>query len=458
MTKKASTQSAEQNFIEKLLAALKRFFKKNPIPVNTDPAPDPAIPVPPVEPPIPIPSTPTPDRPPLPPTPPMTDVPSTPPVNNVPAPDPVKPPVTVPAPTPVPTPAPKPSPVIVAPTTPAPVEVKPTPTPTPAPAPAKVEYIKDFAPFPWGGAIKKTDTKGTASLKALLPEYDRFAGENIFNINSLYPSEGNFTFSKVDAILDALAGKPIMGYHILWGHATVPDFILKASGNKTLVLKHFKTFIQTLVKTYIGKITTWVVVNEAFEANGTLKDCFWLRELGPEYIKLAFQYAAEANPKAELLLNDYDLEYNNKKVPAIVTFVKDLIKNGVPIHGIASQMHTYVKLDIPAYKLCLKQLVSTGLKVFISELDIPFTSNTAAVQKEQADKYVEIVKGYVETVPVKQQGGITVWSDTDKRSYKNIDDNGKLMFPLGFYPALANADYSRKLAYTAVLNYFKSLK
>ena len=56
------------------------------------------------------------------------------------------------------------------------------------------------------------------------------------------------------------------------------------------------------------------MVNEAIEPqdgrSDNLRKTPWLELLGADYIKLAFQVAAEADPNALLVYNDYGLEYD----------------------------------------------------------------------------------------------------------------------------------------------------
>ena len=42
-----------------------------------------------------------------------------------------------------------------------------------------------------------------------------------------------------------------------------------------------------------------------------MRDTIFLRKLGPSYIAKAFQWAAEADPKAQLIYNDYGIEVSN---------------------------------------------------------------------------------------------------------------------------------------------------
>ena len=67
-----------------------------------------------------------------------------------------------------------------------------------------------------------------------------------------------------------------------------------------------------VVSRYRGKIKTWHVVNEPIDdAKGAvagLRPSIWLQRLGAKYIDTAFRLAHQADPAAELLINEYDIE------------------------------------------------------------------------------------------------------------------------------------------------------
>ncbi|MFQ5611271.1 MAG: endo-1,4-beta-xylanase [Anaerolineae bacterium] len=46
------------------------------------------------------------------------------------------------------------------------------------------------------------------------------------------------------------------------------------------------------------------MTGELPKSDGSLRDSFWLRGIGPEYIEMAFRWAHEANPDAPLFYND----------------------------------------------------------------------------------------------------------------------------------------------------------
>ena len=63
-----------------------------------------------------------------------------------------------------------------------------------------------------------------------------------------------------------------------------------------------KTHIQTVVGRYKGKVKGWDVVNEAIVEDGSYRKSKFYEILGEEFIPLAFQYAHEADPDAELII------------------------------------------------------------------------------------------------------------------------------------------------------------
>jgi endo-1,4-beta-xylanase len=130
--------------------------------------------------------------------------------------------------------------------------------------------------------------------------------------------------------------------------------------------------IHTVVGRYKGKVKVWDVVNEALaDGNGTnvLRNSLWLEIIGPDFIAKAFQFAHEADPDAMLRYNDYGLE-NPAKRKRLVSLVKELQAQKVPIHAIGSQAHVNVSTTFETMDQTLAEIAALGLPIHITELDV----------------------------------------------------------------------------------------
>ena len=100
-----------------------------------------------------------------------------------------------------------------------------------------------------------------------------------------------------------------------------------------------KLHIDALAGRYKGKCTRWDVVNEALNENGTYRDSVFYKTIGEAYIPLAFKFAKQADPKARLFYNDYNLEYAGDKWLGAQRIVKLVKQYGVKIDGVGLQAH-----------------------------------------------------------------------------------------------------------------------
>jgi endo-1,4-beta-xylanase len=121
---------------------------------------------------------------------------------------------------------------------------------------------------------------------------------------------------------------------------------------------------------YKGKVKGWDVVNEVMDDDGSYRKSKFYQIIGEDYIKLAFQFAHEADPQAELYYNDYSLA-NPVKRKGAVAMVKKLKEQGVKIDAVGEQCH--VGLDYPSieeFDQTIKDFAALGVKVMITEMEI----------------------------------------------------------------------------------------
>jgi endo-1,4-beta-xylanase len=137
------------------------------------------------------------------------------------------------------------------------------------------------------------------------------------------------------------------------------------------LLQRMHDHISTVVGRYKGKVKVWDVVNEALADGGTdiLRNSYWRQIIGDDFIAKAFEYAHEADPDAILRYNDYGLE-NPAKRQKLITLIKQLKEQNVPVMAIGTQTHIGVSITFDTIDKELTDLETLGLPIHITELDI----------------------------------------------------------------------------------------
>ena len=111
-------------------------------------------------------------------------------------------------------------------------------------------------------------------------------------------------------------------------------------------------------------------MNEAIEDDGSWRKSKFYNIIGEDYIKLAFQFAHEADPDADLYYNDYSMAHEGRR-NTVVKMVNDLKSQGVRIDGVGMQGHMdLVFPDLDDFEESLLAFAETGVKVMITELDV----------------------------------------------------------------------------------------
>lgn len=307
-------------------------------------------------------------------------------------------------------------------------------------------------PFPVGAAVSVNLMKNNIKYNGVVTkEYNSMTAENAMKFGALHPAENTYFWDDADYLVNyALTNnKRIHGHTLNW-YTSLPSWVTNYVGDSAAWENLLKTHIQTVVTHFKGKVSSWDVVNEAFNDDGTLRNSIWVQHLGTDYIARCFQYARQADPNVLLFYNDYGHEYSSAKRTAITNMIASFKTRGIPIDGIGMQFHmTYTQTDANI-SAAITSAASTGLKVHISELDIrlnndkSFTSFSATLSAQQAAKYKYVIQTY-KAIPASQQFGITTWNVSDADSWIP----GWLGVP--DWPLPFDANYLRKAAYRAII-------
>jgi endo-1,4-beta-xylanase len=231
--------------------------------------------------------------------------------------------------------------------------------------------------FRVGAALNTSVFTGENKAEASIVEtqFNTISPENVLKWESVHPAAGKYDFSLADRYVEfGVKNKMfIVGHNLIW-HSQTPDWVFhNADGtpaNRETLLARMHEHIATVVGRYRGKIGGWDVVNEALNSDGTLRNSQWRKIIGDDYIAKAFEFAHEADPKAELYYNDYSCEDLPKRTGALA-LLKSLQAQGVKIRGMGLQGH--YRLDGPPVSdvdETISAIAKLGLKVMITELDI----------------------------------------------------------------------------------------
>ncbi|HZR49893.1 MAG TPA: endo-1,4-beta-xylanase [Streptosporangiaceae bacterium] len=249
------------------------------------------------------------------------------------------------------------------------------------------------------------------------------------------PTQGGFDWSQADQLVAfAQANKQLIRGHTLLWHNQLPDWLTTGVSNGSIsnsqLFDLLHQHIITEVTRFRGKIWQWDVANEFFlDANpsGINPNDFWVSHLGPGIIPQAFRWAHEADPHAILVYNDYNIageDGSNAKSDAVFAWLKQMLAEGVPIHGVGNQGHldTQFGFSPQRFQQDLERYASLGLKVAITEADVRTFVNNATEQVPtdnlalfaQPYEFSQMLKA---ALAVPECISFTVWGFTDADSW-----------------------------------------
>jgi endo-1,4-beta-xylanase len=197
----------------------------------------------------------------------------------------------------------------------------------------------------------------------------------------------------------------------------------------------------------------------------------WQKIIGDDYLELAFRFAHEADPEAELYYNDYN-EWHPGKRKAVNRLIRSFKAKDIRIDGIGLQGHWGLDYpSLPEIEAMLNDYGRLGVKLMITELDMNILprpgAQTAAevsataqggdaldpyvaglpdeMSQKLADRYAAVFAIFVKHRDKIDR--VTMWGVHDGQSWLNYwPIRGRTAYPLLF-----DRQLQPKLAFDAVV-------
>ena len=292
-------------------------------------------------------------------------------------------------------------------------------------------------------------------------QFSAVVAENCMKGEVVQPKEGVFNFKDGDLLCELAErnAQVVTGHCLIW-HSQPPKWMFTDKDGKTVsrevLIERMKSHIYAVAGHFKGRVKGWDVVNEAILDNGKFRKSEYYRIIGPEFIRLAFQFAHEADPDAELYYNDYSMDRPGKR-DAVVRLIRDLKAHGCRIDAVGMQSHVAFDTPLDEYEKSIEAFAAEGVKVMVTELDLSvlpwpkgnfgaavetnFTYNDSLnpyrkglskeKEKEQTDFYTRLFDIYLRHS--KDITRVTFWGVTDGDSWKNNwPVHGRTDYPLAF--------------------------
>lgn len=348
------------------------------------------------------------------------------------------------------------------------------------------EAYKDA--FKMGCAVNTQIVSGrdNRSAQIILKQFNAVSPENDLKPEVLHPQPDEWNFQAADRYVQFAKDNGLwaLGHTLVW-HNQTPDFFFNhADGtpkNHDEMVETMRSYIEKVAGHFAGKVDAWDVVNEIIDNDGSYRKTLWTNAFGgdgDEVVRLAFQFAHEYDPNAELYYNDFNV-WRPAKRDGIARMVRMLQKNGIKIDGIGIQAHWGLNFPKNEYiTAAIDTFATLGVKVMITELDVdvlPITKEGQVIGKSLQDplyqleefetfldpyknglpddverlltnRYAELMRIFYDRRDKIDR--VTIWGLHDGMSWKNdYPIPNRTNYPLLFY-----RDRTPKPAFDAVLN------
>ncbi|KAI9035501.1 endo-1,4-beta-xylanase [Aspergillus affinis] len=279
------------------------------------------------------------------------------------------------------------------------------------------------------GAINPTYLNDTEFAAVLANQFNSLSPENEMKWSFINPAKGHYNWDTIDHLVNfAEDNNMVVKGHGLISSCCNPDYLLNIT-DPTAFRAAMKSHFEVIMHRYRGKMDRWDVVTEALKTQGGgLNNNTFSKVLGPGYIEDAFRIARAADPGAKLFINEGLVEALPGKRQELYDLISSLVAHGVPIDGVALQLHITPPGSAPRPGVITEMVNSykaLGLEVAIAEMDVHTLDDAL-----ETDTYGAVITEAL-------NAGITdisFWGFTDKHAYTWVPGAKPLMFDQCYKP------------------------
>lgn len=275
------------------------------------------------------------------------------------------------------------------------------------------------------------------------------------------PERGEYNFRGMDKDIQLAKeeGVKLYGKSLIYSPQSSPQWLIgpmrgnpNGGWSESELDKITKDSITTVIRHGGDNYIAWEVVNEPLNRHNNP----WDRVMGhEEYIAKAFQYAHDANPNIDLVLNETfgHQGLDKDRVDEFFDLVKKVKAKGGPISAVGSEMHLEMPLRptyLDEFRDFLNRARQAGVHAYVTEMDVyQGSGNSANAMQAQAKIYHDVVSACAEDSNCK---GWYTWGTTDAFNFPARRPRDPLT---DAKPLLFDENYQKKPAYYSVLDALK---
>jgi endo-1,4-beta-xylanase len=198
-------------------------------------------------------------------------------------------------------------------------------------------------------------------------------------IGRIAPQPGPKHFESADRLLAFCDQHRIAmrGHCLIWNEWN-PEWVKNMSASERRM--YFDSYIDEVVARYRGQLQSWDIVNEPFwpghHAPGGFRIGPWYDAFGPDYVRRAFERAAQVDRTTKFVLNEAQTERDDELGLAVrrglLKLVADLKNAGVKLDVVGLQGHLQPQYphDPARFSEFLHALADLGVDIYITEFDV----------------------------------------------------------------------------------------